>query len=99
MPPAMLAHDHTRIDIGFEQRSRPHRARLSLDAYPVSSRDAAPRCGLRMQHDLWIQRAPAQTRQRAMLGLAEQRGLGAGQHGRAAFRLRMGGCTKSGIGA
>jgi hypothetical protein len=47
-----------------------------------------------MQHDLRIHRAPAQTRQRAVLGLAEQRGLGAGQHERVALRLRMRGRHK-----
>ena len=87
MPPAVLAHDDTRIDIGVEQRSRPHRACLRLDAHPVSRRDAAPRRGFRMQHDLRIHRAPAQTRQRAVLGLAEQRGLGAGQHKRVTIRV------------
>ena len=42
-----------------------------------------------MQHHLRIHRAPAQTRQRAVLGLAEQRRLGAGEHKRVTIRLRI----------
>jgi hypothetical protein len=48
LPPAMLAHDHTPINIGVQQRPCSHRASWCLDAYPVSGRDAAPGRGRRM---------------------------------------------------
>ena len=40
----------------------------------------------RVQLDLWVQRTPSQARQRAMLALAEQRVLGAGEDQRVALR-------------
>ena len=69
LPPAMLAHHHTRIEVRIEPGA--HTALWRLDRHPVAVGNPARLRCRGMQLDLWMRGMPAQTRDRAMLGLAE----------------------------
>src|ERR1700730_7259079 len=79
LPPAMLAYDDARIELGTEARPRPHSAGRGAHIDPISISDAAcrGRCGIEL--DLRIQCALAQARQRTMLGLTKKTGFCARQ--------------------
>ena len=72
--------DDARIKSVVQPGACPHAAGRRLDRHPVPGADAARRRRVRMQFHLRIERALAQARQGAMLALAEQGRLGAGQH-------------------
>ena len=69
LPPAMLAHGDTRIELFTEARAGAHSAGGSAHINPISIPDAACRGRRGIQLDLRIQCALAQTRQRTMRGL------------------------------
>src|SRR5690606_10453189 len=79
LPPAVLPAHHVRLERLIEPSTRPHAPFGRLDPYPVAGDDAALGGGRRMQLDLRIGSAPPETWQPAMLALAEERALGAGQ--------------------
>src|SRR5207253_2008964 len=86
LPPAVLADDDARVEIVVEARAGAHAAIGRLDRHPLADGDATRRGRARVQFDLWVERALAQARQRALLRLTEQGRLRAGQDEREARR-------------
>ena len=79
LPPAMLADDNAWIELFAETRPGSHSAGRGAHVNPISVLDSACCGSRRIQFDLRMQCALAQTRQCTMLGLTKQAGLGAGQ--------------------
>src|SRR5216684_1059992 len=73
------ADDNTRIELWTETRLGSHSARGGTHVNPISILDTAYRSSRRMQFDLRMQCALAQTWQCTMLALTKQAGLGARQ--------------------
>src|SRR5262245_23560714 len=71
LPEAMLPHHHARIEVGVEAGPRAHARLGRLDRDPVAFGDPASLRRRGMQLDLGILGALAQTRERAVLRLAE----------------------------
>src|SRR5450432_3520131 len=84
LPPAMLTDDNAWVELWTETRPGSHSAGRGAHVNPISILDAACCSGRRMQFDLRMQCALAQTRQRTMLALTKQAGLGARQDQRIA---------------
>src|SRR6266568_6602289 len=72
LPPAMLADDNAWIECFAETRPGSHPAGRGAHGNPISILDSACCGSRRMQFDLRMQRALAQTRQCTMLALTKQ---------------------------
>src|ERR1700688_3065679 len=79
LPPAMLTDDNAWVELWAETRPGSHSARGGAHVNPISILDTACCSSRRMQLDLRMQCALAQTRQCTMLALTKQAGLGARQ--------------------
>src|SRR6478672_6120777 len=86
LPPAVLTDDDARIELVVETGSGTHGADRGLERYPATGADIAGGCRLGVHFQFRMQGSRAQAWNRAMLRLAENRWLGAGQRQRIAGR-------------